>query len=145
MLVYLDDSLLVNIADSVRHKDGTSNVYTPAQLAQAIENLDTGGEEVIIPMLAYPIVASDVLEGKQGLNSNLEVIEGNIKTITLNQPELYFSEDGTITATLDYESGYIAEGGTVQYSMPNAFRHIYTGSGAPASSLGVDGDIYLQL
>lgn len=39
--VLVTESYLDNIADAIRDKNGTNNTYTPAQMAQAIENIQT--------------------------------------------------------------------------------------------------------
>ena len=41
--VIVTDTHLTNIANAIRAKAGTSNTYTPAQMATAINNIPTGG------------------------------------------------------------------------------------------------------
>ena len=39
--VLITENYLKDIADAIRDKNGTNNTYTPAQMAQAIEDLET--------------------------------------------------------------------------------------------------------
>ena len=39
----IDDKYLVDIADAIREKSGTTDTYTPAEMAGAITNLPSGG------------------------------------------------------------------------------------------------------
>lgn len=39
--VLVTESYLEDIADAIREKNGSENKYTPAQMAQAIEDLET--------------------------------------------------------------------------------------------------------
>ncbi|WP_298535682.1 hypothetical protein [uncultured Methanobrevibacter sp.] len=39
----IDESLLTAIADSIRSKNGSSDTYTPAEMAVAIDEIETGG------------------------------------------------------------------------------------------------------
>lgn len=39
--VLITESLLEDIAEAIRDKNKTENTYTPAQMAQAIEDLET--------------------------------------------------------------------------------------------------------
>lgn len=41
--VLVSESNLTNIANAIREKNGSSNTYTPAQMATAISNIPTGG------------------------------------------------------------------------------------------------------
>lgn len=144
MLVFLDDSILSGIADSIRSKLSSQETYTPSEMATAISAIGEGEQTPDIPTLSNPGTVSDMLSGKQLLDQDLNVVTGNIPTITLANPSITINDDGSITATLTYGSGYIASGGTVTGSISNAVRHVYSGSSAPSSSLGVNGDIYLQ-
>lgn len=39
--VLITDTYLENIADAIREKNGSEDTYTPAQMATAIENIQT--------------------------------------------------------------------------------------------------------
>ena len=56
----------------------------------------------------------------------------------------YDTTDATVTASGQILDGYSAYANGVLYTGDVTFQHYYTGSSAPSSSLGVDGDIYLQ-
>lgn len=45
--VYLDDSLLTSIGDSIRGKNGATDKYTPAEMATAITNLPTSSATLV--------------------------------------------------------------------------------------------------
>lgn len=49
--VYLDDSILTNIADAIRAKTGNSAAITPANMATEITNLPSGGGSVTLNYL----------------------------------------------------------------------------------------------
>lgn len=68
----------------------------------------------------------------------------NITKQTIANPTITINADGSISASVNYGNGYVVSGSSSS-SLPNAIRTIYTGSGAPDNSLGVDGDIYLQI
>lgn len=68
----------------------------------------------------------------------------NITKQTIANPRITINADGSISASVNYGNGYVVSGSSSS-SLPNAIRTIYTGSGAPDNSLGVDGDIYLQI
>lgn len=68
----------------------------------------------------------------------------NITKQTIANPTITINADGSISAYVNYGNGYVVSGSSSS-SLPNAIRTIYTGSGAPDNSLGVDGDIYLQI
>lgn len=68
----------------------------------------------------------------------------NITKQTIANPTITINADGSISASVNYGNGYVVSGSSSS-NLPNAIRTIYTGSGAPDNSLGVDGDIYLQI
>lgn len=39
--VLITETYIEDIADAIRDKNGTENTYTPAQMAQAIEDIET--------------------------------------------------------------------------------------------------------
>lgn len=144
MLVFLDDSILTGIANSIRSKLSTQETFTPSEMGAVISSISIGGEEPEIPTLSNPGTINDMLAGKQLLDQELNVVTGTIPTISLANPNITINDDGSITATLSFNSGYIASAGSVTGTLSNAVRHIYTGSSTPSNSTGVDGDIYLQ-
>lgn len=56
----------------------------------------------------------------------------------------YDTTNATVTANGQILNGYTAYSNGVLYTGSVTFQHYYTGSTAPSSSLGVDGDVYLQ-
>lgn len=53
--VLVTDTYLYNIADSIRAKNGSSDTYTPLQMATAISNIPSGGSN-------YTLLASEEIE-----------------------------------------------------------------------------------
>lgn len=43
MKVTVNESTLINIADAIREKEGSGNVYYPSEMGEAIRNLPSGG------------------------------------------------------------------------------------------------------
>ena len=223
MLVILDDSILKSIADSIRTKTNTDDLFTPSEMKDAILSIEGSTDQIV---LDNPGTENDLLLGKQMLDGNLNVITGTIPNATINTPvisvnadgtinvnthylkgyinsdgdvsnslsldisevdapSISISDDGVVNASVNYTKGYITNSGnksnsanitkqtianptitinadgsisaSVNYgngyvvngssssNLPNAIRTIYTGSSAPDNSLGVDGDIYLQI
>jgi len=70
--VYLDDSLLTSIGNSIRGKNGASDKYTPAQMATAIDNLSTAtlGTKDITANGTYN-ASDDSLDGYSSVNVNV--------------------------------------------------------------------------
>ena len=56
--VLVSESNLTNIANAIRTKNGSSNTYTPAQMATAIENISTG----ITPTGSISITENDTYD-----------------------------------------------------------------------------------
>ena len=51
--VYLEDSNLTNIANAIRSKNGETTTYKPSEMATAIENIPSSGEEYIYDYLYF--------------------------------------------------------------------------------------------
>lgn len=56
----------------------------------------------------------------------------------------YDTTDATVTGNGQILNGYTAYSNGVLYTGSVTIQHYYTGSSTPSSSLGVNGDIYLQ-
>lgn len=97
---------------------------------------------------ATEIAAGTYLTGKQTISGDADLVAGNIKSgvqifgVTGSYSGLDTS-DATATAAdiVNGETAYV-NGSKITGSL--VIQHYYTGSSAPSSSLGVNGDIYLQ-
>ena len=67
-IVYINDTILGDIGDAIRNKEGSSNVYYPREMAGAINNLDSGSS-VEVDQAIVPSVFSVVPIG--GIFSNI--------------------------------------------------------------------------
>lgn len=70
--VYLDDSLLTSIGNSIRGKNGSTDTYTPAQMATAIDNLSSAtlGTKSITANGTYN-ASDDSLDGYSSVEVNV--------------------------------------------------------------------------
>lgn len=160
--VLVTESHLEDIADAIRDKLGVSTTYRPGDMAAAIESIDTAGEmepltarangeyaptapvegfdsvSVEVPTFIASIVQDAVLLSGEQVSVVSDAVDINTankfihKRITANGT--YDPGDDNAQAyssvTVDVEGGGISG--------------VYKSSGAPASSLGNDGDIYIR-
>lgn len=117
--LFITDTELTNIADAIRAKNGSELLYTPAQMATAISNLDVSGS------------GSGSGNNNQGVSPITVVItQSSNQTIlvaaTINSTQNLTSNGGsvtvpqtvTLTATVTPDTGYIA--GTLNQSTVSA-------------------------
>ena len=164
-------TLLSNIADAIRNRNGSSDTYYPNQMANAILNIRTSDDcvyqsKTVSPTASQQTITAD--SGYDGLSSVVVRAVSNqnksvtpttstqsvtadsgyngLGTVTVNPiPSRYADVSGVTVTTGTLLSGTTAvnsSGQTITGTV--VIQHYYTGSGAPASTLGVDGDIYLE-
>lgn len=175
--VTVTESYLEGIGDAIRGKLGTSQGYTPAQMAAAINSIPTGG---ITPTGTISITQNGTADVTQYAsaavnvpNSYTQADEGKVvqsgvlvaqtsETVTQNgtydtttkdevvvdvqgaAPNLQdktFTQNGTYTADAGYD-GF--DEVTVNVSGGGGSTNILSGTDAPTSAQGSDGDIYLR-
>lgn len=109
-------------------------------------NVTTKAAATITPgTSAQTIAAGTYLTGTQTIAGDTDLVAANIKTgvnifgITGN-----YTSDATASAA-EINSGYTAYINGEKVTGTQVIQHYYTGTAAPSSSLGVNGDIYLQL
>ena len=67
--VYLDDSILTGIANSIRTKKGSSSSITPANMATEIASIPTGGGGTTEPLVMYELKVYTPEAGVDGFSS----------------------------------------------------------------------------
>ena len=121
---------------------------------------ESGGGSIDLPSLTNEGIASDLLSGKELINSNGGKVTGTMK----NNGDIASTMNGIDTKSVSIPAGYTS-GGTVSLddtidnevatqadlitqimetlSAKSAYNTIYIGSSEPTSDIGVDGDIYI--
>ncbi|MBO7536317.1 MAG: hypothetical protein J6T34_04165 [Bacilli bacterium] len=80
--VTITEDYLEDIADAIRSKNGSSNTYTPAQMAPAIQAIPTGGGGGGVDPSDATATAADILSPKTAYIASGKTT-GTISTITL--------------------------------------------------------------
>ena len=68
------------------------------------------GKTILVPTLTNPASAGDLLNGKEMINSVGGVVPGTMKEVTLSTPSIYVNSNGTITASVNVETGKVTGG-----------------------------------
>lgn len=167
--VLIEQGTMDNIADAIRAKNGSSNTYKPAQMPTAIENLPSGAtlQSKSVSYTPSETAQSGTVTADSGYDglSSVAVSVGAIsstyigsgvtrksaqtytpttsaQTIAANQ---YLTGVQTIAGDSDLVgSNIISTANIFNVQGTVVINKYYTGSSAPSSSLGNNGDIYLQ-
>lgn len=137
-LVYIDRAELTSAADAIRSKLGTTVTYTVSQFGDAINSIQsTSSETPTISVSTSGLITASA--NGQSATQQLPVQAATSITPTESQQ--------TAVAAGKYTTGAI----TVN-AIPNNYigtgviiNKYYTGSTAPSSSLGRNGDLYLMI
>lgn len=126
----IDESLLVDIADSIRSKNGSSDTYTPSEMATAIANINTGGGGSVSlqAKTATPTESAQIIKADSGYDGLSSVAVGAISsTYVGSEVARKSSSDLTVSgATVTVPVGYYAN---------QATKSVASGSATPASSI----------
>lgn len=158
-------SLFLDIATAIRNKNGSSDTYKPNQMADAISSIETKSDAVyqskkVTPSESEQIVKAD--SSYDGLSEvEVEAISSTYigsgvtrKSVATYTPTttdqtiasgVYLLGAQTIAGDANLISDNIISGRSI-FGVPGnvVIQNYYTGSDAPSSSMGNDGDIYLQ-
>ena len=135
-IVYTDEQNYIDIANSIRTKNGETRTYRPDQMADAILDIETRVDIT----LDNPASGSDLRSGKQLIDANYNIIDGSVpsrsssdvvanenvvsipagiydsdvsKSINIVEqatPNISVDTNGLITASAEQSAGYVSSG-----------------------------------
>lgn len=133
-----------DIADAIRGKNGTIVTYKPTEMATAISNISTsGGGGNAAPAPVYQNKTITPTKSQQNIvaDSGFDALsQVTVEAI----PAQYISTidaDATAADIINTKTAYV-NGTKIEGTL--VVNRYYTGSSAPTSGLGSNGDIYLQ-
>ena len=137
-LVYIDRAELISAADAIRSKLGTTVTYTVSQFGDAINSIQSTSSETPTISVSNSGLITASANG-QSATQQLSVQAATSITPTESQQTAVAAgkyTTGAITVNA-IPNNYIGTGVTI--------NKYYTGSTAPSSSLGRNGDLYLMI
>lgn len=168
--VICDRSDIVAIADAVRNKTNTTNEMTLDNIATNINKIATSGG-VVLPTLINEGSASDMLSGKELIDSDGNIVTGtistknsndltvsgatvsvpagyyaksttkNVSTATQAAPTIEVNANGLITATSIQTSGYV-DAGTKSSTKQLSIQSAKTITPTTTSQIAISGGVY---
>lgn len=130
-----------DIADAIRGKNGTIVTYKPTEMATAISNISTSGGGNAAPVYQNktitPTKSQQNIVADSGFNALSQVTVEAIPAQYISTMDADATAADIINTKTAYVNGTKIEGTLV-------VNRYYTGSSAPTSGLGSNGDIYLQ-
>ena len=109
-IVTTDDQNYTDIAAAIREKNGTDETYTPAEMPDAIKNLDTGGIKLASIAITTPPSKTTYTAGETFSVAGMVVTATYTNGATAAATGYNFSpstalEDGTESVTIQYTEG----------------------------------------
>lgn len=131
-----------DIADAIRDKNGTIATYKPTEMATAISNISTsGGGGNAAPVYQNKTITPTKSQQNIVADSGFDALsQVTVEAI----PAQYISTidaDATAADIINTKTAYV-NGTKIEGTL--VVNRYYTGSSAPTSGLGSNGDIYLQ-
>lgn len=131
-----------DIADAIRDKNGTIVTYKPTEMATAISNISTsGGGGNAAPVYQNKTITPTKSQQNIVADSGFDALsQVTVEAI----PAQYISTidaDATAADIINTKTAYV-NGTKIEGTL--VVNRYYTGSSAPTSGLGSNGDIYLQ-
>lgn len=126
----INESSLTAIANAIRGKNGSSNTYTPGQMAAAIDAIPTGG---ITPIGTVVITENGIHNVTQYADADVQV-QPNLQSKTVTQ-------NGTVTPDQGYDG---LSSVVVNVSGGGGSGAVLSGASAPTAAMGNNEDLYVQ-
>ena len=79
-------------------------------LLEQANSLPEASEGVELPELTYPGTAADLMNGKELIDGDGNIVTGTMPTVTQATPSISVSSSGLITARATQSAGYVASG-----------------------------------
>lgn len=134
----IETTELVKIANAIRTKTGTTDKISLEDMPAKIAAIKSGAA---LPELKNEGSASDLLSGKQLIDSEGNIVEGTIATATQATPSITINASGLITATATQTAGYVAAG-SKSSTHQLAFQAAKTITPKAASQIAVSSGYY---
>ena len=122
--VLISDQYLTNIGNAIRAKNGSTNTYTPSQMAPAIEAISGGSAPVLQNKTITPSANQQVITADNGYDG--------LESVTINGDTNLISSNILAGVNIFGVTGNIN---------PATY---YSGADDPSNSLGKEGDFYFK-
>ena len=104
----IETTELVKIANAIRSKTGSNEQIALEDMPDKIRSIEGGG--IYLPELEFEGSSTDLLAGKQLIDSEGNIVTGAIPTTTQTTPTISVNSAGKITATASQSTGYVEAG-----------------------------------
>jgi hypothetical protein len=104
----IETTELIKIANAIRVKTGNNEQIALKDMPDKIRSIEGGG--IYLPELEFEGSSTDLLAGKQLIDSEGNIVTGTIPTTTQATPTISVNSAGKITATTSQSTGYVEAG-----------------------------------